>query len=407
MSESTSQTATDLDYDSILEEAIERAGHSDFGDHPFQEVLRRLLRALDGEARLNPAGRAIQRERIVNILVTNLRFEAYWREYPEIAQEQVAEPVVIIGFGRTGTTLLQRLLAADPRFYSSLWWEARFPVPFPGEAVDDPAQRIAAARAEVQMMYDTVPGLEAIHPLDAMQADEEILLLEQSFFSSTPESFARLTEFAAWLDAQDQTPGYVYLKRLLQFLQWQKRKRGITAQRWVMKSPHHIHYSDVLLKVFPDARIIQTHRDPLVVMPSWASLNYSLWQQNSDVADPLEAGVHWNDKMATGMLRCMDVRDDGNRDRFLDVHFSETARDPMRTAQKIYDFIGWELTDAARASLETWLRENDRKLRPPHDYTLEMFGYTEAGLKEKYARYRARFIPEDDLSRATGDEGQA
>ncbi len=381
-----------LGLDSILKDAMERAGLSDFGGDTFREPLSRLLAGLEEEANLNATGRAIQRERIVSILVTNLQFESYWKRYPEIADERIEEPLVIVGLGRTGTTMLQRLLAADSRFFATLWWEARFPVPFPGEDVEAPEQRVHAALEEVAMMYETVPGLEAIHPLDAMQADEEILLLEQSFFSTTPESFAKITRFAAWLDAQDQTPGYAYLKRLLQFVQWQKKRRGLTGDGWVLKSPHHIHYSDVLLDVFPDARIIQTHRDPVEVIPSWASLNYSLWQQNSDDVDPLACGAHWNEKMAEGMRRCMRVRDAGNKDRFLDVAYQDTATDPLAVMKKIYDFIGWEYTSEARGAQERWLEGNRRDNRPPHDYTLEMFGYTEDGLKEDYREYRQRFI---------------
>ncbi|MFP8873237.1 MAG: sulfotransferase, partial [Myxococcota bacterium] len=235
-----SNAATDLDFDRVLADACARAGLEDFGADWFREPLRRLLRGFEEEADLNAMGRAIQRERIVAILVTRLQLEDYWRRYPEIAEEVIHEPVVIIGFGRTGTTLLQRLLAADERFYATMWWEARFPVPFPNEAIEEPKLRIQAALDEVKMMYETVPDLESIHPMDAMQADEEILLLEQSFFSSSPEATGKLTDFSRWLDAQDQTPGYEYLKRLLQFLQWQKRKRGITGERWILKSPHHI-----------------------------------------------------------------------------------------------------------------------------------------------------------------------
>ncbi|MBJ22430.1 MAG: sulfotransferase [bacterium] len=382
----------DLDFDSILADAVARAGLDDFGRASFREPLSQLLKGLREEANLSATGRAIQRERIVSILVTNLQFESFWQRFPEIADETIKEPLVIIGFGRTGTTMLQRLLAADPRFYSTLWWEARFPVPFPGESVEKPDQRIQAALDEVAMMYETVPNLEAIHPMDAMQADEEILLLEQSFYSTTPESFAKITAFSAWLDAQDQTPGYEMLKRLLQFLQWQKRRRGVTGDRWVLKSPHHIHYSNVLIDVFPDARFVQTHRDPVEVMPSWASLNFSLWQQNSDVADPLACGMHWNAKMSEGMLRCMRTRDAGHDDRFLDVDFRNTARDPMVVLTLIYEFIDWEHTEKARAAQQSWLADNRRDLRPPHDYTLEMFGYTEEGLKETYRQYRERFI---------------
>lgn len=382
----------DLDLDTILRDARERAGVGEFSDQFYLEPLRRLLHSFDGEANLNEMGRALQRERIVGQLATNLGFEDYWRRFPEIADERIDDPIVIVGLGRTGTTLLQRLVAADPRIYSLLWWEGRFPVPFPGETVERPDERIRTACEEVEMMYATVPGLEAIHPLDAMQADEEILLLEQSFCTGTPESFAQVSEFGHWLDEHDQHPAYEYLKQLLQFVQWQKRRRGIDAERWVLKSPEHIQSADVLLDVFPDAKIVQTHRDPLEVIPSWASLCYSLWQQNSDVADPIVCGRHWDEKFARGIRKTMRVRDAGNQDRFLDVDYRDTARDPIGVVERICDFVDWPHTPQARAAQEEWIAANRRDLRPPHDYTLEMFGYTEAGLAENYREYRERFI---------------
>lgn len=385
-------TSSDLTYDAVLDEARARTGLDDFGDDSFREPLRRLLRGLEQEARLNDLGRSLQHERIVGFLVNRLRFEQIWHAHPDIAQEQIAPPLVIIGLGRTGTTLLQRLLAVDGRFYAPLWWETRFPIPFPDETPDNPEQRISAALAEVRTMYDTVPNLEAIHPLDALQADEDILLLEQSFYSTTPESFARLPAFGQWLDAQDQSAGYRYLRRLLQYLQWQKRQRGVHAQRWLLKTPHHVHYTDVLLDVFPGAQIIQAHRDPVTVVPSWASLMYALWQQNSDAADPVEAGRYWSDKMATGLQRCMQVRDNGNEHRWLDVHYNDTASDPLAVLQRIYRFIGWTFGPEQQQAAASWLADNARADRPPHDYTLEMFGFTEQRIREQYRDYIARFI---------------
>ncbi len=387
-----SEAKTDLDYDAILRDAQERAGVGKFSDEFYLVVLRRLLEGFENESNLNAMGRAIQRERIVGLLATNLRFESYWRQHPEIADERIVDPIVIVGFGRTGSTLLQRLLAADPRAHAPLWWEGRFPVPFAGESIENPEQRIAAARAEVEMMYATVPGLEAIHPLDAMQADEEILLLEQSFYSDSPESFAKLTEFGPWRESLDQTPGYEHLRRLLQFLQWQKRRRGIVAERWILKSPQHIHNCDVVLSVFPGAKIVQTHRDPLETIPSWASLCYSLWQQNSDTADPVVCGTYWDLKMARGIERCMAVRDAGNQDRFFDVDYRDTARDPLGVAAAICEFVGWEHTPAAREAQTRWLAANRRDQRPPHEYAPETFGYTEEGLKARYRAYRERFV---------------
>lgn len=385
-------TTPDLDYDALLAEASARTGLQDFGDDSFRQPLQRLLLGLNGEANLNALGRGLQYDRLLGFLTNRLRFEQLWQSHPEIAEEEIAPPVVIIGLGRSGTTLLQRLLATDHRFHAPLWWETRFPIPFEGEALQDPRERIDTALAEVRMMYETVPNLDAIHPLDALQADEDILLLEQSFYSTTPESFAHLPAFGQWLDTQDQSPGYHYLKRLLQCLQWQKRQRGLQARRWLLKTPHHIHYTDTLLEVFPGAQIIQAHRDPVTVVPSWASLVYALWQQNSDTADPLEAGRYWSEKLATGLNRCVQVRDVSGERTWLDVHYRDTASDPLAVLQRIYAFLEWEFGEEHRAAADSWLKANAREDRPPHHYTLEQFGFTEDGIRDQYRDYIERFI---------------
>lgn len=386
------ETPPDLNYDALLAEASARTGLENFGDDSFREPLQRLLLGLNEEANLNALGRSLQSDRLLGLLINRLRFEQLWQSHPEIADEEIGPPVVIIGLGRTGTTLLQRLLATDRRFHSPLWWETRFPIPFEGETLQKPRDRIDRALAEVHMMYETVPNLHAIHPLDALQADEDILLLEQSFYSTTPESFARLPAFGQWLDTQDQSPGYRYLKRLLQCLQWQKRQRGLCADRWLLKTPHHIHYTDVLLKVFPGAQIIQAHRDPVTVIPSWASLMYALWQQNSDTADPVEAGRYWSDKMAIGLKRCLQVRDASSNRTWLDVQYRDTASDPLAVLQQIYAFIEWDFNAQQHNDAATWLAANAREDRPPHHYTLQQFNFTEEGIREQYREYIARFV---------------
>lgn len=391
-----SEAAVDLDYDVVLRDACERAGVGAFSNEFYLPVVRRLLEGFDHEANLNATGRAIQRERIVGQLATNLRFESYWQQYPEIAQEKIEAPIVIVGFGRTGSTLLQRLLAADPRAHAPLWWEGRFPVPFAGESIENPEQRIKTALAEVEMMYATVPGLESIHPLDAMQADEEILLLEQSFYSDTPESFAKVLEFGLWREALDQTPGYAYMKRMLQFLQWQKRKRGALRERWVLKTPGHLGYLDTLMKVFPGALIVQTHRDPVHTIPSAASLNRSLWRLSSDAANDREIGRQWQQRMKWAVERCLASREKIPPEQIADVWFKDALGDPLGVVAKIYATFGIDLTPEARAALEQWLRDNRRDKRPPHEYTLAEFGMTEQQIRSDFAAYRRRFIEPRD-----------
>src|SRR6185436_11162743 len=233
---------TGLDEASIVAEARAKAGLNDFGDESFREPMRVLLAALDREAGLVDFGRAAQRGRIVDLLVNRLRAEDAFRRHPEILDEEIGAPIVIVGLPRTGTTLLHRTLAQDPRLYSVRWFECRYPARIPGGGTGDADPRIPQAKAEVQAMLDGSPALAAIHPLDAMAADEEILLLEQSFLSTVPESAANVPSYGRWLDAHDQAPAYRYLRKLLQLLQWQKRQLGERAERWVLKTPHHLGY---------------------------------------------------------------------------------------------------------------------------------------------------------------------
>ena len=382
---------TSLDEASILAEARAKATLDDFGDESFREPMRVLLAALDQEAGLLDFGRAAQRGRIVDLLVNRLRAEDEIRRHPEILEEEIGAPIVIVGLPRTGTTLLHRTLAQDPRLYSARWFECRYPAPFPGGALgaDDP--RIVQAKAEVQAMLDGSPALAAIHPLDAMAADEEILLLEQSFLSTVPESSANVPSYGRWLDAHDQTPGYRYLRRLLQLLQWQKRRTGQRADRWVLKTPHHLGYADVLLNVFPGALIVQTHRDPLDSIPSLASMITALWVLVAEKVDPKEVARQWSAKMASALRRCLEVRD-RHPDRFVDVWFLDAVQDPVGQARRIYEVAGLAFTPDVERAMRAFMATNPREGRPPHQYTLEEFGLTADGIARDFEGYRQRFI---------------
>jgi hypothetical protein len=382
---------TSLDEASILAEARAKARLEDFGDESFRAPLGVLLAALDREAGLLDFGRAAQRSRIVDLLVNRLRAEDEIRRHPEILAEEIAAPIVIVGLPRTGTTLLHRTLAQDPRLYSARWFECRYPAPFPGGTLGAGDPRIAQAKAEVQAMLDGSPALAAIHPLDAMAADEEILLLEHSFLSTVPESAANVPSYGRWLDAHDQTPGYRYLRKLLQLLQWQKRKSGQQAERWVLKTPHHLGYADVLLDVFPGALIVQTHRDPVESIPSLASMITALWVLVAERVDPKEVARQWNAKMATALRRCLEVRD-RHPDRFVDVWFLDAAKDPVGQARRIYEVAGLSFPADVERRMRDFMATNPREGRPPHQYTLEEFGLTPEGIARDFRAYRERFI---------------
>ena len=215
-----------LQVEELLQAARDRApGLDDFGQDNYRQALQMLCTSLNTEAKLSAAGLVMMRERLVGQLVNRLIMEDYFKRFPEIHQIQIDDPLVIVGLPRTGTTMLQRTLAVDPRFYSAAWWETRYPAPLLGEGPQDAATRIELAKAEVAQTIEAIPQILSIHPMNATLCDEEFMLMEHSFLCAM-DAYADVPSYTAWLDQQDQRPVYTQLKKMLQFLQWQKQQRG-------------------------------------------------------------------------------------------------------------------------------------------------------------------------------------
>lgn len=386
-----------LNVDELLQAARERAAGLDyFGDDNYRQALEVLTKSLNTEAKLSATGLAMMRERLVSQLVNRLVMEDHFKRFPEIAQIEIEDPLVIVGLPRTGTTMLQRTLAVDPRFYSAAWWETRYPAPLAGESLKEPVQRISQAKAEIAQMVEAIPQILSIHPLDAMLCDEEFMLMEHSFLCAM-DAYADVPSYTTWLDQQDQRPVYTQLKKMLQFLQWQKAQRGeAPSQRWLLKAPQHLHTVDILLSVFPKAKVILTHREPAQTIPSMASMAYTLWQIYSDTPDAKSAGKQWNTRMARGIHHTMKVRDSGHDARFMDIHFADTVSKPMEVLERVYAFAELPFTDKARADAQQWIGNNGREKRSSHDYSLEGFGLSEQQMQADYASYRARHLKAAD-----------
>jgi len=295
---------------------------------------------------------------------------------------------------RSGTTLVQRLLASDSRHYAALGWEVREPAPKPGAWPVDPDPRIAAAEARDEQTRKFAPDLFAIHPTYAHQAEEEIVFLADAFLSHVPEAYCDVPGYRSWLDQQDFTPAYEYLRRILQLLQWQKQHREEPRGRWILKTPAHLGYLDTLFRVFPDAHVIHVHRDPLDTIPSGASLNTALWRMHADDVDPKRVGRQWIERMAWTNRRAMETRDrmPDARERFTDVWFHDALSDPLGQGQRIYDAVGIDFTSEARAAMTGWLSDNAREKLPAHRYTAAEFGLSPEQIRETFRAYTARFI---------------
>jgi len=386
----------EFDANKLLAQASADLGLNDFGDQSFREPFEVLVNALETEAKLNQIGRFVQHERVLNTLKNRLRLAEYVRLYPEILEEQIAAPAVIVGLPRTGTTMLHRVLASDKRFFAPLWYEVRNPAPFMDWNPTETDQRLILAEAEVAALLEANPEIAAIHPMDPLGADEDILLLEHSFFSTVPNAFCNLPSYQQWLFSHSNQPGYDYLKLLLQCLQWQKKKTSGNTQnlKWLLKTPHHLHFLDCLFTTFPDAQIISTHRDPVDTIPSISSFNYNLWITQADKVDPYLVGEQWAGMFSRGLRHAMHVRED-HIAQFIDLSFKELLAEPIASSKRIYDFLDMEITDAASDAMQQHRNENQRDLRPAHNYSLSDFGFSKRGIEEQFREYReafARFI---------------
>ncbi|NKF20866.1 sulfotransferase family protein [Solimonas marina] len=380
-----------FDIDAMLAEAFKiTGGLRDFGTPDVRPGLVALCTSLDADAKLSDTGRYLMRQKLVTQLANRLRIEDYFAKYPEIADEVIAAPIVIVGLPRTGTTKLHRLLSRDPRFHTMAFWESQFPVPFDGESLNDPAPRIREGHGLCEMMTTAMPKLAAIHPMFAEEADEEVMLTEHTFMSSF-NAYADVPSYMQWLDAQNQLVVYQFLRRGLQFLQWQKRQRGITAERWVLKAPHHLLRMDLLLEAFPGARVILTHRDPLQSIPSIASFIHTLWGIYSSDASAERAGHEWSALMKRALAHTGKIRR-AAPDQFLDVQFRDTVKEPMDVVHTIYRWLGLQMPPASEAAMREWLAADAKTHQGGHDYSAATFGLSDDQLQRDFADYRARHV---------------
>ena len=385
-----------------MADAQRKEGRSQWGPLPFEEPLQVLADSY-AEADLNDIGVHILRSGLVHSLRMRLRAQEWIRRHPEITREVIAAPIVVVGMMRSGTTLLQRLLAADSRFHCAYGWEVVEVAPrldYDWSAREDP--RIAVSEKREAMSRDLAPELFAIHPMYAREPEEEIVFLSDAFLSHVPESGAHVPTYRSWIDTQDFTPAYAYLHRMLQFLQWQKGRRGQTAQRWVLKSPAHLGYLDTLRAQFPDLHVVHMHRDPRETIPSGASLNATLHAMHTDRVDRQRVGTEWLQRMSWTNDRALAARNAWTDEttRCTDIEFTDAVADPIGQAARVYDAVDLPLTADVESSMRRWLAERPRDpARPP--YAANDFGLTEDQIDERFAAYNDRFRSHATHSRRT------
>jgi len=373
-----------IDAESFFRAAYRRAGTSNFGSWDLAEPLERLLKSYRDEAKLTTLGRITVRELVVSLLDNLLRMEAERAAHPVIAQQRVVAPVFIIGLPRTGTTHLHNLISEDPDNRAPATWEVMYPA-----ATRAPAD-VARARAQAGTRLDwanrLAPEFMSIHPIAPDLPQECIAITAQVFMSIQFHTTHAVPSYQDWFEETSQDLGFDFHHRFLQHLQAKS-----SGSRWVLKAPGHLFALEGLLKRYPDARIVHTHRDPLRVMASMASHATVLRRAFSDHADPHSIAVDWADRWARALEKFLAVRDRAPAKQFLDVRFESIESDPLGTVERVYDFLGWQLTDAAREAMNRFLAANPKNKHGVHRYTLEQFGLSRAQEAERFRSYCERF----------------
>lgn len=378
------------DRDVLVARAQEQAGLSDFGDTWFFANIDALIPALNTEARLSEAGVASASAMIVNGLVNRLRHVDLVKRNPEILEETVEVAAVVVGLPRTGSTMLHRMLASAPGMTGTRWFETQNYSPMPGEARGETHLRRETAKGFLDYMLATIPDLMSIHPMSIDQPDEELIILGQLYSSTMIEGTYYVPSFARWLTENDRVQCYRDLKQILQSLQWQDA--GRKGAKWVLKTPGHLMALDAVIEVFSEAKIVMTHRDPVATVPSYCSMEHSLYQMVSDRVDRESVARFWVDRLAGLLTRFMAVREQVSGRNFIDVRYPDLLSDPIGQGTRVLEGAGITVTPEVRAGMEEWVEANKREDRAPHKYTLEDFGLDKADVERRFDVYRAAFL---------------
>lgn len=367
-------TKIKIDKDLLIKAARKNTGLHDLGKDFWEEPLERLIFSVNNEAQLHPVGRFITQKRLENLLCVRLRSESFFKKYPEILEQPLYPVMVIIGLQRTGTTKLHRILAGDPDNRSLSSWEALNPAPINGE-VKSGEKRIKIARLNENALKIMSPGFFAIHPVEHLAPEEDVLLLDVSFLSTTAEAIMNVPSYSEWLEKTDQSPAYEYLVKLMKLLQWQQ-----PAKRWVLKTPHHLEFLDLADKYFEDVHFIWTHRDVHQAIPSFLSMVAHSRILFSNQVNAGEVAQHWVRKIGYMLTRAMEYRQKnaGNK-QITDVLYNNLVTDSKSILNKIYQNQNLGISPELQQKFDF-----SEKLNPRGKYGIHHYAHEDFGIDQDY-----------------------
>jgi hypothetical protein len=361
-------------------ELVGAGPEGDFGDPVWEARFGALCGAIDA-SRMHVVGRLVSQQELLRALCVRLRLGREWAQRPAIAEERVAAPIVVTGPARSGTTILFELLALDPALRALPAHEALHPLPrasTPGDA----SERLRWSECEQELWADVQPEFAAIHELRSDLPVECVTLTLPSFCGPHWAMVAQLPGYEL-----DVAANYGFHRRLLQVLQ-----HGAPPRSWLLKTPGHLSTLEALFATYPDAWVVQTHRDPAKTMPSTVSTTAMVqWMRTDHVDLPLLSAVI-EAVFAAALNGSVALRRSGSVPaRFVDVHFDRLLAAPVETLRAAYAAMDRELTPAHAERIVAYLRDKPRGKFGTHHYTPDDWGYTAASLRERLAPYIGHF----------------
>ena len=382
----TGATVPSLDPDKVVAAAVKAAGHDDLGSDSYRQPLERFLTAAADEAELTTFGRFLVTRMLSAALANRIELHRWLVDHPEVTDERIVAPWVIVGLPRTGTSLLSNLLGLDPVARPLLQWEAAHPIPPPTlESAEDP--RIARHAKDLSGLMKLNPALQAMHPFGATLAEECVALFMYDLRTMALETQAHVPSYARWLEQADMAPAYAQHRAALQTLQSRQ-----PTQRWILKTPNHLWHLDALVDCYPDARIIWTHREPGPVVTSLASLANEGQRPLTSRTDPRPTAEEWKRKCHFALGSAMAYDDDHPGGWCRHLRYDDLFADPVAVVSDLYASVGETVGDLHVRRMQAWLRDRPQDAFGRHRYDPADFGWTYPGLAEEFADYSARYL---------------
>ncbi len=368
--------------DAFHARASEARSLDDFGSDDYREALAVLCRSLDDDANLSPLGEIGLQTMIVDALEARLLCEEGWRRHPEAAETQIERPLVIIGLPRTGTTALHHLMAQDPDVQAMDHWLMRTPKPRPPRAEWEADPDYQAAAARVDLMFARSPDMRAIHEIEAFLPDECWNVFSQNFLHSSYEANADVRGYAEWWAQADLRPVYARHARNAQLI-----GSRTPEKRWLFKDATHLFGPEALLETYPDAMIVQTHRDPVPMIASVCSLCWSSRNAMNEGTDRAAFGESTLALWERSIYSMMEARKNRDPAQFYDLPFERFVTDPIGAIRNIYAHFGLPYTEEAEAAIHRFREANPKGKHGAHHYTLAEYGLDETEVRERFQRY--------------------